>query len=62
MCACMSHSRTCYMLPYTSDDDSSSIRRTTIVQLSSEVGGWSEPGNLNGSCVRDPVAGALEFD
>ena len=28
----------------------------------SEVGGWSEPGNLNGSCVRDPVAGALEFD
>ena len=28
----------------------------------SEVGGWYEPGNLNGSCVRDPVAGALEFD
>ena len=28
----------------------------------SEVGGWSEPGNLNGSCVRDPVAGTLEFD
>ena len=28
----------------------------------SEVGGWVRPGNLNGSRVRDPVAGALEFD
>ena len=27
------------------------------------IGGWGmKPGNLNGSCVRDPVAGALEFD
>ena len=26
------------------------------------AGGETEPGNLNGSCVRDPVAGALEFD
>ena len=26
------------------------------------LGGESEPGNLNGSCVRDAVAGALEFD
>ena len=24
--------------------------------------GESKPGNLIGSCVRDPVAGALEFD
>jgi hypothetical protein len=23
----------------------------------SEVGGFTQPGNLNGSCVRDPVAG-----
>ena len=28
----------------------------------SEVGGCVRPGNLNGSCVRDPVAGTLEFD
>ena len=28
----------------------------------SEVGGFVQPGNLNGSCERDPVAGALEFD
>ena len=27
----------------------------------SEVGGV-QPGNLNSSCVRDPVAGALELD
>ena len=27
------------------------------------IGGWgAQPGNLNGSCVRDPVAGALELD
>ena len=27
------------------------------------VGGWgvSQPGNLNGSCVHDPVAGVLEL-
>ena len=28
-----------------------------------QIGGWgAQPGNLNGSCVRDPVAGALEFE
>ena len=27
------------------------------------IGGLGvKPGNLNGSCMRDPVAGALEFD
>ena len=26
----------------------------------SEVGGVSKPGNLNGSCVRDPFAGTLD--
>ena len=27
------------------------------------IGAWGiKPGNLNGSCVRDAVAGALEFD
>ena len=31
-------------------------------ETSSEVGGCVRPGNLNGSCVRDPVAGGLEFD
>ena len=25
--------------------------------IMSEVGGFTQPGNLNGSCVRDPVAG-----
>ena len=27
------------------------------------IGGWgvSQPGNLNGSCVHDPVAGVLEL-
>ena len=28
----------------------------------SEVEGWVRPRNFNGSRVRDPVAGALEFD
>ena len=28
----------------------------------SEFGGRVKLGNLNGSCVRDPVAGGLEFD
>ena len=27
----------------------------------SEVGGLLRPGNLNGSCVRDPVAGLFIF-
>ena len=26
------------------------------------LGGVSKPGNLNGSCVRDPFAGALDFE
>ena len=26
------------------------------------LGGESKPGNLNGSCERDPEAGVLEFD
>ena len=30
-------------------------------RCASEVWGM-KPGNLNGSCVREPVAGALEFD
>ena len=27
----------------------------------SEVGGLLRPGNLNGSCVRDPVAGSFSL-
>ena len=35
---------------------------TYLKDCPSEVGGVSEPGNLNGSYVRDPFAGALDFD
>ena len=35
------------------------IPRRFILTL--EVGGWVRAGSLNGSCVRDPVAGGLEM-
>ena len=34
----------------------------TYLVNESEVEGWVRPRNFNGSRVRDPVAGALEFD
>ena len=36
--------------------------RVQYIYIYRRLGGESEPGNLNGSCVRDPVAGILEFD
>ena len=35
----------------------------SVIILSWGIGGWgvSQPGNLNGSCVHDPVAGVLEL-
>ena len=38
---------------------------TITIITTTTIGGWggeSKPGNLIGSCVRDPVAGNLELD
>ena len=37
-------------------------RAKILVYIYRRLGGESKPGNLNGSCMRDSVAGALEFD
>ena len=34
----------------------------TTIEVFIRSEGASKPGNLIGSCVRDPVSGALEFD
>ena len=40
----------------------SGIQWYIVVYNGRRLGGVSKPGNLNGSWVRDPFAGTLDFD
>ena len=56
------HSRSCFALNPSPNPSGGSAVRGRPPPQNRRFGGVSKPGKLNGSCVCDPFAGALDFD